>query len=134
MNLFERAARGKYRFPSGKGNLTVEQLFDLPLQGGAANLDAVAIALDQELEKAAPRSFVSQNTADAERSELQAKLDIVKHVIQSKLTAQQAAERRAARAEQRRQLLEALDRKDNEALEAMSREEILRKLTELDEG
>jgi hypothetical protein len=132
MNIFERAARGKYRFSSGKGQLTVEQLFDLPLQGGQANLDDIAIALDRTLEEAAPRSFVSQTSADSQRSELEAKLDIVKHVIASKLAAQAAAETRAAKAEKRRRILEVLDRKDNEALEGKSRDELIAELEALD--
>lgn len=132
MNIFERAARGKYRFASGKGQLTVEQLFDLPLQGGAANLDSIAIALDRELETAAPKSFVSASSGDAARSELEAKLDIVKHVIASKLAAQAAAETRAIKAEKRRRILEVLDRKDNEALEGKSRDELIAELEALD--
>lgn len=132
MNVFERAARGKYRFPSGKGQLTVEQLFDLPLQGGQANLDDIAIALDRTLEEAAPRSFVSQSTASAARSELEAKLDIVKHVIASKLADRAAAETRAVKADKRRRLLEILERKDSEALESKSRDELLAELEALD--
>jgi len=44
MNIFERAARAKVRFSSAVGELTTEQLFDLPLTatGNRLSLDAVA--------------------------------------------------------------------------------------------
>lgn len=131
MNIFERAARGQYRFASSKGQLTTEDLFTLPLQGRGANLDDIAIALDKELETSAPKSFVSATTADTKRSELECKLEIVKHVIASKLAANAAAEARQAKAERKRKLLDALDAKENEALEGMTREQIEAELAAL---
>lgn len=132
MNIFERAARGKYRFASSKGQLTTEDLFDLPLQGRGANLDDIAVALDRELEAAAPKSFVSPTAADGKRSEIECKLEIVKHVIASKLAANAAAEQRQVKAEKRRKLLDALDRKEDEEIQGKSREQLLAELEALD--
>lgn len=132
MNIFERAARGQYRYPSSKGQLTTEDLFALPLQGRGANLDDIAIALDRELEDAAPKSFVSPVSADTKRSEIECKLTIVKHVIASKLAANAAAEQRQVKAEKRRKLLDALDRKEDEEIQGKSREQLLAELEALD--
>ena len=49
-NLFEVAARKKYRFDSQKGLLSVEELWDLPLQSTkSVSLDSIAIALNKEI-------------------------------------------------------------------------------------
>jgi hypothetical protein len=133
MNIFERAARGKYRFPTHRGEVTTEDLFDLPLDSrGGFNLNEVAIAIDNELETSARKNFIAPAGTDTRRTELEAKLEIVKHVIAAKLAGIQAAETRAARQAERTKLLDALAKKDDEALSQASRDEILAKLAELD--
>ena len=131
MNIFERAARGKWRFVSEKGQITPEQLFDLPLQGAVPNLDSIAIGLDQELNRSNVKSFVSESSDDKVRSELQGKLDMVKHVIKSKQADAEASKTRMDNAARRRRILEALDRKSDESLEKASEEELLKELAEL---
>ena len=37
MNLFEKATRKAFRFPTGKGELTIEQLWQLPLLARGIN-------------------------------------------------------------------------------------------------
>jgi len=82
-NLFEIAARRKFRFTSPTGALTTEQLFDLPLTSttGKANLNAVAISLAEAIDQAGARSFVSSASANPGRVELEQKLEVVKLVI-----------------------------------------------------
>ena len=46
MNLFEIASRKKLRIPTTKGDLTVEQLWDLPLKSTGLSLDKIAIDLN----------------------------------------------------------------------------------------
>ena len=54
MNLFEIASRNKLRVPTTKGDLTVEQLWDLPLKSAnGLSLDSIAIALNKQLESKA---------------------------------------------------------------------------------
>jgi hypothetical protein len=133
MNIFERAARGKYRFSSVRGELTTEQLFDLPLDSkNGFNLNVIAIDLDNALESSARKSFIAPIDTNDQRSELEAKLEIVKVVIAGKLADRAAAETRVLRAEKRRRLQEALARKDDEALSSASRDDILAQLAELD--
>lgn len=134
MNIFERATRKKYRFASVRGDLTVEQLWDLPLKSRSSGLDRsldldnVARAVNSELKAATEESFVE--TRDPRQTDLETKLEIVKYVIASKLKDQERNEAARSRAERRRRLLAALDSKEQQALENMSREQILRELEE----
>ena len=59
MNLFEIATRAKFRFDSLKGALTVEQLWELPLQSRTGvDLDTVAKGINASLKEVAEESFV----------------------------------------------------------------------------
>lgn len=59
MEIFERAARLKLRFETKKGQLSAEDLWDLPLSSTTerTNLNSIAISLHQKL-KDTPISFV----------------------------------------------------------------------------
>jgi hypothetical protein len=131
--LFVLAARNKFRFPSPQGPMNTEQLWDLPLThraATAASLDGVARAVNTELKAVTEDSFVAVRRSDQQEL-LSAKLEIVKHIIAVKLDEQKAREQSAARATEKARLLEVLARKDGEALEGLSREEILQKLSEI---
>jgi hypothetical protein len=133
VNLFLLAAKRKYRFDSVRGALTVEQLFDLPLTSRSDfDLDTVARSVNAELKALGEESFV-QPANNIGRLELSRKLDIVKLIIAEKQAAAAANEARVVKAEKRRKILEALDVKENEALTSASREDLLKKLAELDE-
>lgn len=139
MNMFELATRKKLRFPSSKGELTVEQLWDLPLIAGSSvtrdvkcDLDTVARSVNAELRGVTEETFVSVKP-DPRKADLETKLEIVKHVIASKIADADAAKTAKDRAEKRRKLVDALAAKDDQALTSMSREEILKQLAETDE-
>lgn len=126
MNIFERAARGKFRFRFTSGELTVEQLFDLSLP----RLDTIARGVNSELKSVTEESFIS-TTPHPSQSELECKLEIVKHVIASKLADQKAAEIRAANAEKRRRLLDALSAKEDAELTGLSKEDLIKQIEAL---
>jgi hypothetical protein len=129
MNVFERAARGQWRFSSGRGDLTAEQLFTLPLDSGNGfNLNSVAIAVDDELEGMARKNFIAPEKTDNRRAELEGKLELVKLVIASKIADKTAAETRATNMDKRRKILDALANKENEALTSATKEELLAQL------
>jgi hypothetical protein len=135
MNIFERAARSKLRFPSLIGDLTAEQLFDLPLisKGNRASLDDTARSVNRELKDLAEGSFVEVKP-DPRKTELELRLEILKHVIEAKLAEKAAAEARAANMERKRKLLDALVAKDDQALAGMTREEIQAEIAKLGEA
>lgn len=59
----------KLRFATSKGNLSVEDLWDLPA------LDRLAVSYDEELAKSPRKSFITNDTPS--NSELELKFNIV---------------------------------------------------------
>jgi hypothetical protein len=88
--MFEQAARLKVRYSTAKGQLTVEDLWDLPLTSttGKANLNDIAKGLNRELKNADDEDFV--NRATSTNTELALKFDIVKHIIAVRLAENEA--------------------------------------------
>lgn len=126
---FEKAIRLKLRFDSPKGQLTVEDLFDLPLTSTSgssrANLDSIAIALHRASREAAETiSFVTPSEND-ESAELQLKFSIVKHVIDVKLAERDRAKEAADRKEKKQRLLALIGQKQDEVLASKPVEELI---------
>lgn len=104
MNLFEIATREKFRFASIKGELTVEQLWDVSLTSKTGfDLDTIACTVNQELKETDTESFV-QTTVSSKRELLQQKLDIVKHIIAHKVDKCAALQRAAEKAAEKQKL------------------------------
>lgn len=127
-NLFKIAARRRTRFPSDRGDLTVEQLYQLPLAG----LDNVARTINTELRSLTEDSFVELKP-DPRKGQLQDALDLVKEVIADVQADADRAAKRQQKAALRRTLTDALARKQDEALSAASLEDIQKQLAALDE-
>ena len=133
MNMFEIAARKKFRFSSTRGELTTEQLLDAPLRSkDGFDLNAIAKAANAALKEVSEESFV-ETTKSPATAALELKLEIVKYVIQSKLDEEAAAKDRAARKIEKDKLVEILASKKNEALLGLSEKEIQRRIAELSE-
>lgn len=131
-NLFQLASRQKFRFQSIKGELTTEQLWDLPLTArGGFDLDSVAKQVNAELKAAGEESFVQKNSNPA-KSKLEAKLEIIKYIISTKLEDAERAVMADLRSEERKKLLAALNRKQDAALEELTPEQIQARLAELE--
>lgn len=121
--MFEKAARLKVRFDSPKGQLSVEDLWDLPLTSARnANLDDIARGLYLQLKSDADVSFV--NEAQKSDPTIQFKFDLVKHVIDVRLAENAAAAAASANREKKQQLLAILAQKENEALAGQSIDEL----------
>ncbi len=124
--LYVKAVRNKFRFSSSKGQLNLEDLWTLSLE----SLDAIAVALDAEIEKVDGKSFIKKSSAAS--TELKEKLDIVKGVI---LTKQEEATKRKESAEKENQrafLKNLLAEKQVEALKGLSEAEILKRIKDLE--
>lgn len=133
MSIFEKATRQKIRFPSQKGELTVEQLWDLPLTSrNSFDLDVVAKEVNRQLKDADEESFVSTK-ANPKKDALELKLEVVKHVIATKLAEAEEAKNKSAKAEERRRLTEVLHNKQNAALENLTEAQIQERLAALKE-
>lgn len=130
-NLFITASRKKFRFASERGDLTVENLWDLPLTSkNGFNLNAVAITVNAELKSLAEESFVETST-NPRRKDLENMLEIVKYVIAVKQDEAKAATERVAKQELKRKLREAIEAKEGEALQNASLEDLQAQLAAL---
>lgn len=136
MNIFEQATRKKLRFASAKGELTVEQLWDLPLlitgntRDVRVDLDTVARMVNHELKAQTEESFVEAKTNHL-KALLELKMEIVKHIIADKLEAAEKARKALDDRAERERLMEVLRRKQDQALEDLSPEEIQKRLEAL---
>lgn len=123
-NIFEMATRNKYRFPY-KGMISVEDLWDL----NQTQLDSIYKALNKEIKANQEDSLMfSQTQTDLD---LQAKIEIVRHIYTTK---EQDAARRAAaaeNAEKKRRILEILEQKQEDSLKNKSEDELLKMLNEI---
>jgi hypothetical protein len=132
MNIFEQASRAKTRFPSIRGDLTVEQLWGMPLQAKTGfDLDSVAKEVNAQLKAVSEESFVSTSTNPAKGS-LELAMGVVKHVIAVRLQENEEARNKAALAAERQRLIGALGNKQDEELNGMSKEQLLARIAELD--
>ena len=116
-NLFELATRKKFRFPF-KGQASVEDLWDLSVQ----NLDTVFKALNAESKQVKEESLLA--TKSTEDAILDAKIAIVKHIVNVKLAEAEQRANENAKREQKRRLLELIADKEDEALQGKSIEEL----------
>lgn len=131
MNIFETASRNKLRFQSTFGSLSVEQLWDLPLtsRGSSDDLDSLAKAANRDLKELEEESFVVKSSVA--KSELELPLEILKHIISSKLQDIEDAKSRRDKADQRETLLRILKDKEVSEMEGMSKDDILKQLAEI---
>lgn len=132
INLFEVATRNQFRFPSNKGELTVEQLWDLDLKSrNGFDLDSVAKQVNKELKAETEESFVNV-TPNPKKKPLEQKLELVKYIIEVKMEEEKKAKERIARKEKREKLMAAIANKQDAALQTASLEELQRELASLE--
>lgn len=130
-NIFKQAAQMKLRFPSVRGFLAAEQLFELPLTSkNGFDLDTVAKEANKLLKEQAQESFVS-DSPDPRAAVYALMLDIVKEIIADKLAEAAAARTRSANAAERQRLLALLDEKNHDELKGLSKEELQKRISEL---
>jgi len=128
MDIFEQATRQKLRFDTPKGQITVEDLWSLPLQGKTGpNLYEIATDLNKRLKDTSDvPSFlqVESKTSDAD-NRLQLQYDIVKRVVEVKHTENAAALASRVNAEKKQQLLGLIAQKQNEQLAGKSLDDLV---------
>lgn len=123
--LLEKAIRNKVRFDTPRGQLSVEDLFDLPLTGTTTpNLDAITVALDTQLKANSAKvvSFVKPTPAKQDFTQL--KFDIALYILTEKMAERDARAVAADKAAQRQKLLAALESAEQGELQKMSPAEI----------
>ena len=130
--LFLEASRRKLRFVSIRGELMTEQLWDLPLTSRSGfDLDTIARGVNAELRELSEGSFVT-TTPSARQQVLEIALEVIKCIIATKQADQAKLVAAQERAQKRQRILAALDAKETAALEASTREDLLKELAAID--
>lgn len=116
--MYKEALQKKLRFKTNKGIITIEDLFDLSLQ----NLNTLAIMLDEKVNEAPKKSFIEELPAEENDDEL--RFNIVKDVINIKLKARKDNIDKAQKDAQKKRIAKLIAKKQDEALENKSIEEL----------
>lgn len=126
-NLFEQASRTKLRYESAKGQLTMEDLWDLSL----TSLDTLAQKVNKSLQDEGVTSFIP-NASSKPGTQNSLRLDLLKYVIGVKVAENTARLLKSEASTQLAQYKELLANKALESMSNMTPEEIQKKITELE--
>jgi hypothetical protein len=128
--MLEYALRKHLRWPTTRGAITLEDLWDLPLSSKTnVDLDTVAKTVNKELKESSEESFVTPTSS--KNAELQVRLDIVKHVIKTKIDDNAKALDSAKKKARKELLLQARESKQQQDLMNMSIDDIDKELNTL---
>lgn len=116
--MYKEALQKKLRFKTNKGMISTEDLFDLSLH----NLDTLALMLDKKISEAPKKSFIEDLPAEENDDEL--RFSIVKDIINTKLKARKDNINRAQIDARNKRIAELIAKKEDEALENKSIEEL----------
>ena len=116
--MYKEALQKKLRFKTNKGMISTEDLFDLSLQ----NLNTLAIMLDKKISEAPKKSFIEELPAEENDDEL--RFSIVKDIINIKLKAGKDSIDKAQVKARNKRIAELIAKKEDEALENKSIEEL----------
>lgn len=129
--MYKKASKIKLRIATSRGMLSVEQLWDLPKDeiGELAvevhkKIKDMRVTGDNELE------FLKQSSASTEDTVDELTFKILKDIYVTKQDEEDKAHRRAAARENNRKILELIAKKQDEALENKSIEELEKMLQE----
>ena len=123
--IFEHAVKSKVRWQY-RGNLTVEDLFDLPV----GDLDKLYGVLRNEQKNVVEESLLKKATR--ETTLLNLKVDVVKHIVERKLAEKEAREMRVMAKAQKEKIASVIEKKKDASLEEMSIEDLQKTLDEID--
>ena len=123
--MFEEAVRKKFRFTTTKGQMCVEDLWDLSL----TNLNTLAKSLNKSIKEREEEDFLA--VAPAGNLEEKKKFDIVLHVLKTKQQENEDRKNAQARREEKQKLMEILSSKKDEGLQNLSVEELQQRINSL---
>lgn len=129
-DIYKQASRMNLRFQTTLGALTVEDLWNLPLQSArsSANLDDISRAIHKQLKNDDDFSLVDKDKKSDARIQLQ--FDIIKDIIETRLVERNAREKERAEAERRQKIMGIIEEKKNNDLQNMPLEELEKLLSE----
>lgn len=123
--MFETALRGKFRFPF-RGLISTEDLYDLSVE----SLDSIFKELNSQVKRVKEESLLGSKSL--QDKELELKIDIIKHIVSTKLEESEKKAKAREIREQKQKVLEIIATKQNAELENKSIEELTKMLNELE--
>lgn len=128
--LIAKAVISHARFPSPRGNLTVEDLFDLPLSSTTVlDLETVAQTLYKKMQELPKLSFTGGNAKDA--ADAAFKLDVVKTVIAYKQAERDKVHSESVRSQDLQTLLAEKSRRKEASITEISDEDLDKEIAKL---
>lgn len=131
-NIFAEATRKKVRFATNVGNISVEDLWDLPLtttKRDGIDLDTVSQIVLDEQEGSKRKSLV--NPRSEKNSLLDLKVEILTFIIDVKTKEKEAKELETINKEKLEKLMAIREKKQDASLEGLSLEEIDKEIASL---
>ena len=122
-DLFERATRQKLRFETTAGNISVEDVWSLPLSSGKVNLNDLAKTLNKEIKAFEEEDFVAK-TSNSKNNDIKLKFDIVLYIIKYKIEQAEAKEKANLTLEKMRNIQALIEKKESQQLESLSIDEL----------
>ncbi|HWY10568.1 MAG TPA: hypothetical protein VN026_04530 [Bacteroidia bacterium] len=107
--MYKDASKLKLRFPTSKGSLSVEQLWDLSI----ADLDTLAVSLQESYENSKGKSFIQKRTTKDKGLKLQ--FDLVLDILQTKVEEAEIAKEISTKKERNQKIIQLIaEKKDGE--------------------
>lgn len=132
-NIFEYATRNKLRFASIRGELSVEQLWDVPLRArDDFNLNAIGKAAIKAFREVSEENLV-ETAKTSVHVRCEAAMETVKRVIEVKLAEEEAAKERAVKKQEKEKLLNILAEKQAGKLSELSEKELQKRIAALED-
>lgn len=114
MEFYKIASKQKLRFQTGKGLLSVEQLWEL----SEAELDALAVSLEEQYNESGKKSFLVKRSVKDKTTKL--KFDLVLDILNTKVEERIASEERAEKRQKNKKIIELISQKQDETLKGKS--------------
>ena len=129
MNMFEKAVRQKLRFDTPRGQLTVEDLWTIPVDSPKdVSLNSIAVELHKQINDN-EISFVKKVSTKQELNNL--RFEIVKYVIDTRIEGLEKMIQKREKDAEIKTLERLLAQKNVEKMENMTAEEIQKRIDEL---
>ena len=121
--MFEKSSRLKLRFDTSVGNISDEDLWDLPVIGKKASiLDNLAKSLNKAIKECAEESFITKKS-DADII-LNLKFDIVKYIIEVKLAEAEVSKKAVETKAKKERIMSIIADKEDDDLKNKSADEL----------
>lgn len=132
MSIFQQASRAKLRFATQLGQLSIEDLWELPLTSAkGVSLKSIAAELQAQLSAQPMKELDFFDLPETTDSTLQLRFDIVKHIVTTRVAESRDKSAEAAKETKRAQLQALINDKLQEELKNKSVEELQAELASL---